>query len=233
MQTVKTLDKYYQDAISFPCDINEHVETLCKYASNCESAVELGTGQRCTASWGILKGLSRFFYEEIEKNGKMERKQKDPWLVSLDIGYSANTEIVAKVANDVGVDYRFIVGSDLEVPLDSIFLKDSRHKFATDLTFIDTWHNYGQLKRELARFAPRTRKYIIMHDTEIDGIRGESVRMNSDIEAESAKTGIPVHEAKLGLQLAIDEFLAQFPMWTMLEQLRNNNGLTVLKRDIF
>ena len=37
-----------------------------------------------------------------------------------------------------------------------------------DLLFIDTFHVYGQLKRELARFEGQVRRYIAMHDTEVD-----------------------------------------------------------------
>ncbi len=39
-----------------------------------------------------------------------------------------------------------------------------------DITFIDTWHIYGQLKRELDKFSKITNKYIIMHDTTVDEI---------------------------------------------------------------
>jgi len=50
----------------------------------------------------------------------------------------------------------------------------SRH--IDTLVFIDTWHVYGQLKRELAKYAPLTKKYILMHDTTVDEWVGESVR---------------------------------------------------------
>jgi hypothetical protein len=56
----------------------------------------------------------------------------------------------------VKIDYKWINNLQLEL----------QEKF--DLTFIDTWHIYGQLKRELAKFAPITNKYIIMHDTTVD-----------------------------------------------------------------
>jgi hypothetical protein len=207
----------YSIAVEIPCDINEHVETLYTYARKCSSALELGTGQRCTASWGILRGLA--------ENSNVGNTKK--WMTGLDIGYSKNTETVAQVARENGVDYRFLVGSDLEVPLDNMYPEGVS---TNDLTFIDTWHNYGQLKRELARFAPRTKKYIIMHDTEIDGVRGESVRMRTDIGAECVRTGIPVEEAEQGLLRAIDEFIEANPVWTVVEQRRNNNGLTVLEK---
>jgi hypothetical protein len=45
-----------------------------------------------------------------------------------------------------------------------------------DLTFIDTWHIYGELNRELEKFSKTTNKYIIMHDTTIDEWHGETIR---------------------------------------------------------
>ena len=63
-----------------------------------------------------------------------------------------------------------------------------------DLTFIDTWHVYGQLKRELTKFNKITNKYIIMHDTTIDGYLGESLRMGWDIFVQSSTTGMPIEE---------------------------------------
>jgi hypothetical protein len=74
-----------------------------------------------------------------------------------------------------------------------------------DLTFIDTWHIYGQLKRELEKFSKITNKYIIMHDTQVDGIiYGETIRMGMNAHQQSVQTGIPVDEITCGLQKAID-----------------------------
>jgi len=108
-----------------------------------------------------------------------------------------------------------------------------------DLTFIDTWHVYGQLKRELEKFSKITNKYIIMHDTEIDGIHGETKRPgglyndlfnNNNLDTIVNKTKIPKDEILKGLLPAIDEFLIANTNWTMEKHYRNNNGLTILKR---
>jgi len=96
--------------------------------------------------------------------------------------------------------------------------------------FIDTWHVYGHLKRELARWHSSVRKYIALHDTEIDGLRGETLRNKWNPTQQSFETGIPVDEITKGLQPAIAEFLADHPEWTMLAHYRNNNGLTILAR---
>ena len=99
-----------------------------------------------------------------------------------------------------------------------------------DMTFIDTWHVYGQLKRELEKFSKVTNKYIIMHDTTVDGINGETVRMKWNAEKQSKETGIPVEEIKKGLMPAIEEFLVNNKNWIMKERFTNNNGLTILEK---
>lgn len=101
-----------------------------------------------------------------------------------------------------------------------------------DMTFIDTWHVYGQLIRELNKFSKITNKYIVMHDTEVDKIHGETIRFGWDANQQSQETGIPAEEINAGLQRAIDEFLEKNPDWGVLERFENNNGLTILeKRD--
>ena len=99
-----------------------------------------------------------------------------------------------------------------------------------DLTFIDTWHVYGQLKRELNKFSKITNKYIIMHDTTVDEFFGESIRLNCNMKQQSKDSGIPIEEISKGLSYAINEFLDANNDWIMLEKYTNNNGLTILAR---
>jgi cephalosporin hydroxylase len=98
------------------------------------------------------------------------------------------------------------------------------------MVFIDTWHVYGQLKRELERFHAIANKYIVLHDTEVDGEYGESIRLNHDIHALSASSGFPTEEITRGLKPAVNQFLMTHPEWTMHAHFRNNNGLTILRR---
>ena len=100
-----------------------------------------------------------------------------------------------------------------------------------DLTFIDTWHVYGQLKRELEKFSKVTNKYIIMHDTTIDEIDGETIRRDDmNAEEQTLESGIPLNEINKGLKPAIDEFLENNSNWKIKEVFTNNNGLTVLEK---
>ena len=76
--------------------------------------------------------------------------------------------------------------------------------------FIDTRHDYEQLKEELRRHAGNVRRYIVLHDTTTFGEQGET----------------PGHA---GLWPAVEEFLAQ-GTFRLKSREHQNNGLTVLER---
>ena len=114
-----------------------------------------------------------------------------------------------------------MVNLDLEFDPDESF----------DLTFIDTLHVYGQLKRELNKFATLTNKYLILHDTTIDGEFGEVNRYNFDAEKISKETNIPIDELLVGLWPAVVEFIDENPEWEILHRFTHNNGLTILKKN--
>ena len=195
----------YNILCSTPSDINEHLPTLCKYASECESMVELGV-RGCISSWAFIKGLM--------ENNKLKKKILLNDLSDCDINELLNTTQNMEIT----VNYEWI--SDLELTM----------KENVDMTFIDTWHIYGQLKRELAKFSKVTNKYIIMHDTTVDEIYGEVLRERHDVIKASQDSGFSVEEVTCGLQKAIDEFLECDKDWVLHERYTNNNGLTILKR---
>lgn len=201
----KELEDRYLAARFTVSDINEHIQVLAEYAAQCSYVLELGV-RSCVSSWALLKGL--------RDNGSAVK-----CLLAVDLHNHPNTAEVARVARDNGIGYAFLEGNDLLLHTDPV-----------DLTFIDTWHVYAQLKRELAKFSPLTRKYIIMHDTEVDGQLGESIRLGFDVEKQARQTGFPEHEIRKGLVPAIHEFLSSNPDWVLDKHFSNNNGLTVLRR---
>ena len=186
-------------------DIYEHLPTLYEYATECESVFESGV-RGCVSSWALANGLLH--------NGK-----PSPRMFLNDIT-SCPIQDFLDATNDLDIIVKYKWINNLKLDLKDNF----------DLTFIDTWHVYGQLKRELAKFAPRTNKYILMHDTTLDEVYGESIRERSDVEAQSRESGIPVEEITRGIWPAVEEFLAEHPEWTLRERFTNNNGLTVLAR---
>lgn len=81
-----------------------------------------------------------------------------------------------------------------------------------DLLFIDTApHSYSQLVCQLFRNQEHVRKWILIHDTDI-------YRWWSE-------------KGEQGLGYGIKKFLKLFPDWCVEKEYKNNNGLTVLKRN--
>jgi cephalosporin hydroxylase len=96
-------------------------------------------------------------------------------------------------------DFRFVQGDSRYVEIDDC-----------DLLFVDTKHTADQLYAELSRHAPKVRKWIALHDTEIYGERGED--------------GGP------GLLVALRRYLREHPEWGVVRHDANNHGFTVVSR---
>lgn len=85
----------------------------------------------------------------------------------------------------------------------------------TDLLFIDTLHTAEQLQAELERHADpvesKVKKYLVFHDTKTFGEKGED-------------------GSEPGLREVIRWFQRchAFPIWELVEDRENNNGLVVL-----
>lgn len=71
-----------------------------------------------------------------------------------------------------------------------------------------------------------------MHDTTIDGQRGEAIRSNMNIDTLMKNTGFSRDELTSGLQPAISEFLNAHSEWKTHDVFTHNNGLTILKKYI-
>ena len=211
------LETKYIELCNKPCDINEHLPTLKEYAQECSSVFETGV-RGVVSSYALLYGL-------------VENKTTNNKLIFLNDIEQCDIAEFKKLADDNSVSVKYAWNNNLDL----VFSPNETY----DLTFIDTWHVYGQLKRELEKFSKITNKYIIMHDTEIDGIEGETRRPNglynwlyvgNNLDGLVSRTGIPKHEILKGLLPAIDEFLTANTNWILHKQFKNNNGLTILKR---
>jgi hypothetical protein len=195
-------NKYHQ-ACTTPSDINEHLPTLYRYALECEHVTECGV-RTVVSSYAFAHALI----------GRPNTK-----LVQVDPQLHVNVVNFGRECRNEDLQTVFHNQSDLGCPLEQ-----------TDLLFIDTWHVYGHLKRELARWHSHTNKYIILHDTTVDEWLGETLRVGWDAHKQSRESGIPVHEIQKGLWPAVDEFLKEHSEWVLHERFTNNNGLTVLRR---
>ena len=193
----------YAQKCSLPSDINEHLPTLYEYAKQCDSIVECGV-RHIVSSYAFSSGLLG---------------NKNNSFTMVDPFKSAQIETFLSMCHLEGINASFIHESDLKC-----------QPIETDMLFIDTWHVYGQLKRELAHWHSSVKKYIIMHDTTVDEWRGETVRCCLDANRQSKESGFPVEEITKGLWPAIEEFLKEHPEWSIEKRYTNNNGLTILTR---
>ena len=202
---IEFVEKKYVKLCNTKSDIYEHLPLLRNYSSKCESVIECGV-RRCVSSWALIHGLL---------NNNMNVKK----IIFNDI-IPCDVKEIVKNTKHLNIEINYIWCSDTEMQLDTNY----------DLVFIDTWHVYGQLKRELNKFGKVINKYIIMHDTSIDEIHSESVRNKHDIHKKMEEYNFTYDEVTVGLKRAIDEFLLENPEWVVLEKLTNNNGITVLEK---
>jgi len=196
MNNIQILKKYIELSKT-PSDINEHLETLKSYTEECEVVIEMGV-RKIVSTWAFLAG-----------NPKK--------LISLDLynpsRFGGNLQEVYDAASLAKIDFTFVEQDSLTYNIDSC-----------DLLFLDTWHDFLHLKKELTRHHTKVKKYIIFHDT-------VSFAYSNEYSAEVMGT-LNENETNLpkGLWPAIEEFLFHNRDWVIWEKKPNNNGLTVLKR---
>jgi hypothetical protein len=197
----------YEQLCAEPSDINEHLPTLYRYATECDSVFETGV-RGCVSSWALVYGLL---------NGDNQNLSK---LILLNDTDECDIISLLNAASSENIKIDYIWKNNLLLELTNTY----------DLTFIDTWHVYGQLKRELDKFSKITNKYIIMHDTTVDEWYGETIRLNMNSEQQSLESGFPKEEINKGVWPAVEEFLQSNANWVLHERYINNNGLTILKK---
>lgn len=200
--TFATLEKLYKDACKEQSDIFMHLPVLVNYAKKCNHVTEMGarTGTSTVA----------FLYANPKK------------FVSYDYQYETPepnlVQGVQKLINlfensqSIGVNCEYIGKDVLTVEIEQ-----------TDMLFIDTWHCYEQLSKELELHASKVNKYIAFHDTHTFGERGEGYPVEDVNHPNRDKM-----DGTGGIRLAIDEFLAENSNWEIDYETDVNNGLTVI-----
>ncbi len=201
---MSVIEANYRAQCAQRSDINEHLPTLYEYGSRVNHITECGV-RGVVSSYAFANAL----------RGKTPNK-----LIQVDLETNGNVVRFGQEGAAEGINVVFYHMSDLDCPMEE-----------TDLLFIDTWHIYGHLKRELARWHSSVKQYIIMHDTTVDEWQGETVRCGWDAAKQSRESGIPVEEINRGLWPAVQEFLDAHPTeWVLEKRYTNNNGLTILRR---
>ena len=199
---MSTLEHNYNLALQRSPDICEHIPTLKNYALECEHITEIGV-RAVNSTWGLLAG-------------------KPKRMISYDLYFAgppvfpdADIASVFEAAREEDIVYGFIQASSLTANIEP-----------TDLLFLDTWHVYEQLSKELLYHADKVKKYIILHDTEAFKTSGEFYQEWID----NAPFKVSLNK---GLWEAIEEFLDRNKhKWELHEHYTNQNGLTILKRKL-
>ena len=182
------IEKKYQEKCRIPSDINENLPVLKKYTEECEIVIEMGV-RSVVSTWAFLAGKPKELIS-IDLFHPSYYKDHDPQGCEIDL--------IKELSRKENISFNFIQADVLSIEIPEC-----------DLLFIDTKHDYTQLKREIEIHSDKVKKFIVFHDTESFKTKGET-------------QGDP------GIWKAIEEFLYQNGEWEILEHLENNNGLTVI-----
>jgi hypothetical protein len=188
---LRELEQEYERLCAEPSDINELLPVLRFYAARCASVTEFGMRGGVSTAAFIAAGPSSLNSYDIVRDEEALRR-------------------LSPLAQAAGVDFRFHERSVLSTLI-----------APTELLFIDTWHVYDQLIRELLLHSWRVSRFILLHDTTTFGEHGE--RRPGDYRN---RIGPP----RRGLWPAVEQFLRLARRWKLRERLMHNNGLTVLER---
>jgi hypothetical protein len=140
------IEQKFQEKVNTPSDINEHMNILFKYGSECSHITEMGV-RGIVSTWAWL-------YAKPKKVIAYDLKDPSNWGGSLDE--------IKQYAKQLSIDFEFHEADVLKINIEE-----------TDLLFIDTWHTYDQCKQELNLHSKQVKKYLIFHDTTTFGVRGE------------------------------------------------------------
>ena len=163
---------------------------------------EYGSGCNHITEMGFREGVSTW--------GLLASEPKT--FITYDI-FNRNTNEHSSLSN---CNFKFIKANTLEIEVEE-----------TDLLFIDTDHQYKQLRMELDLHSDNVRKYIIMHDTVIFGTKDAGWRPDNYDDYKHLLEDYPNKE---GLNAAIKDFLETNNKWKIDRVFYENSGLTILRR---
>lgn len=203
------IEQYYSVLCNTPSDINEHLPTLKRYASECDHVTEMGVRSVVsTYSFAVAKP-KKLICIDLHHPKEWDNIWKSYGRSDMPSGANRIVDI-ENYCRDNNIYFSFVIGDTTRIEIEE-----------TDLLFIDTLHSYTQLKTELSLHSHKVKKYIILHDT-------ESYKYTDE---DSGKIGTNSKD-KIGLLPALEEFLESNSNWKIHEIFVNCNGLTVLKRVI-
>lgn len=205
--TESELQKNYEIVLNKQNDLTPYAEILCYMSKHVSSVTEMGIGPLyygLNSTWALLFGL----YSSPHSNKKYTAYdyQDNPTNHYI---YAAKS-----MAEDLKIDFNFIIGDTGEVTIES-----------SDLLFIDTDHTYQHLMKELTLHSPKINKYILIHDTSGKYEYWEDWPYDHERRGE-----LKTQPEKYGLWPCCVDFLKDNKEWKLLVRYKENNGLTILER---
>ena len=196
----------YEAEIRIGGNVEKHMPVLFALASGFANITELGV-HSVHSSWAFARAASdgaalgeRITYRalDIARDNRVD-------------------ELEAAMRQCPGVTFSFTEADDLLVDV-----------WESNFLFIDTWHTYKQLTRELQRWPQAVSHYIALHDTVLFANHDENEAQASR-RKETLFDGLPVRQ---GLKVAVQEFLesSEGLKWQVFEHYANQNGVMVLQR---
>lgn len=177
------INQIFQQACSLPSDINQHLPLLRELGQQVRHVTEFGVRGICsTWAWISAEVEHLHLYDIVHP-----QDHPDPAVPPY------NWDTLVHLRPDVHFHHK----STLECEI-----------YPTELLFIDTLHTGTQLQQELQLHHHKVSKYIVLHDTETYGERGED-------------------PTQPGLDYALIPFVAQH-RWRVWYRTPVCNGLTVL-----
>jgi hypothetical protein len=182
-----SIEELYQWVRRIPRDLNEHSEQLKVVAYNSRHVTEFTKRRESTLYF--LAGRPEYL---ISYNAE----GTDPMMTVI-----KNT-VVRDTGEEGHISFTINTGN-----VDSLLVDIDE----TDALFLDTEANYVRLSEELKKHSSKVRKFIVIHDTMINGELGD--------------------DGKLGLNYALREFVKENPQWKVYSFSPAQYGLTVLTCD--
>jgi len=197
----KKISELYQN----DSDINLHIPKIVELAQEVDHITEMGV-RTCISAWGWLAGMPKngLYLYDLENPQKWLGATKDP---------ITDLEDTARAYN---IPFKFNKVDVLTTEIEE-----------TDLLFIDTWHCYDQLVKELELHSDKAKKYICFHDTTSFAHQSEPLSSENAWIIEKYGELTP----NKGVWDAVYEFLvANRGTWELVDRFTYNNGFTIIKR---
>jgi hypothetical protein len=171
----ENLQKKLQDAHGV--DYIEYLQKLDTILSDCNTYREIGTWQGASTSVALLKKIN--------------------YVETIDISFNTIKPYLHIFQNFAKKENIKLITSET----DSL-----KHKVehAVDFLLIDGYHSPKQVEKELNKYAPYTKKYIMCHDTTLVST----------------------------IQKVVNNFLINNKDWVLESQSRNNVGYIVIKKNV-